>query len=583
MLLLLASLTGLLGCDVALVAYFASKGGSKSKSSSSAPAPNVSFNLWVAELGAITGATEQTTLRTNHGDPDVKWTLLSSGTSSGEFTMPTPTAGGFDAILIQATDAQIYEIDSFEIIDATGTTIQTAGATTTFCSADIVPGPGTGSLLDSQGPPDGKGAVTAAIATDRSFVFMKRATPITTFRINLWRQNLARLSGDVEWTQTISRANDQKAGGAAVNSVGTIYLSFRDGSSFFMTRYDSSGNTVGTLGLLEGTVPAVGSASIAIDRSTDDVFVATTYDPGSNIRLYRFVGTSNTPAFGPVDSIATGGTDLVEVNSLSLNSDRDLIVAGAADFGGLNGVGHFLRKHNKLDLTNMWSLTTPPAAPLDTTTNPRPTYWYCSATDLDTSGNRQIFTSGDLNSLLGLGNEDAYTAKTIDNATSGNPTGAVTELWNSKVQGSGTRPARGQAIGVDGNHNVYVAGFCTGTGATGLDSFIVHYDGLAAPTPAAVDFFTLTRSGNDELLDIAVELDGTVYATGYETNGAQGEDLVLYKIAANKAIIWKRTLNFNNLADRGVKVIATPTHVMVVGQVGVAAGNLDIHVRKYVK
>jgi len=53
--------------------------------------------------------------------------------------MPTADGSGFDAILIQATDAQIYEIDSFEIHRRDGTTIQTAGATTTFCSADIVP------------------------------------------------------------------------------------------------------------------------------------------------------------------------------------------------------------------------------------------------------------------------------------------------------------------------------------------------------------------------------------------------------------------------------------------------------------
>ena len=116
-----------------------------------------------------------------------------------------------------------------------------------------------------------------------------------------------------------------------------------------------------------------------------------------------------------------------------------------------------------------------------------------------------------------------------------------------------------------------------------MDSFIDTYDGAAAPTPSAIPFFSLTRTGNDEFLDIAVEPDGTVYATGYETNGTQGEDLVLYKIAANKLILWKRTLDNANLADRGVKVMTTPTHVIVVGQIGISAGDLDIHVRKYVK
>jgi len=53
------------------------------------------------------------------------------------------------AILIQATDAEIYEIDSFEIIDATGTTIKSRSHDD-FLQRGIVPGPGTGSLLDSQ-------------------------------------------------------------------------------------------------------------------------------------------------------------------------------------------------------------------------------------------------------------------------------------------------------------------------------------------------------------------------------------------------------------------------------------------------
>lgn len=577
--LTLSLLSGLLGCDVAVVALLASKNGGGSKNSAP-PAPDVSFRLWVAELGAVTGAAEQATLIAANGDPDGKWTQLDSPTTSGDYTMPAPTAGGFDAILIQATENQVYEIDAIEILDATGTTIQTAAGATTFCSPDIL----APELLKAQGPPNGVGTLTAATPTARSFLFMKRASPITRFRINLWRLAAPRISGDVEWASTLARGSDQRAGGAATNSQGKTYVAFRDPTAIFMIRYNNDGSQDGTLATLESTIPTVGSASIAINPVNDDVFVAATYDdvgPNTNIHLSKYVGSSNSPATPPVNSIGNAGPEYVEANSLTMDSDGNLIVAGAADFGGLNGVGHYLRKHNTTSsFDNVWSLTTPPAAPLDTTTNPRPTYWYCVATDRDNSGNRLIYTSGDLSALAGIGNEDAYTAKTIDNAITGNPTGPVTELWNSKHPNGAGRPARGQAIGVDGNHNVYLAGFTTGTG---LDSFIFTYDGAAAPTPPAVSFFEPARTGNDEFLDIAVESDGTVYATGYETNGAQGEDLVLYKIAANKAILWKRTVNQANLADRGVKVILTPTHVIVSGEVGVAAGNIDIHVRKYVK
>jgi hypothetical protein len=222
----------------------------------------------------------------------------------------------------------------------------------------------------------------------------------------------------------------------------------------------------------------------------------------------------------------------------------------------------------------MWAAASPapPAAPLDAAN----TYWYAVATD----STQNIFTTGDITSLVVPATPEGYTSKIVDTNTSGS-NGGVTEAWNDRTRGSNTAPARGQAIGVDGNHNVYVAGFCTGTG---LDSFIIQYDGaIVPPVPAPTAFFTLSRTGNDEFLDIAVEPDGTVYATGYETNGAQGEDLVLYKIAPNKAVVWKRTVDKAGLADRGVKVMTTPTHVIVVGQIGIAAGDLDIHVRKYVK
>jgi len=567
-LLAAALLSGLPGCDVAVVALLASKSKGKS-SSSAAAAPNVSFNLWVAELGAVTGAAEQTTLQGNHGDPDAKWTLLSSGTSSGEFTMPPPTAGGFDAILIQATDLQVYEVDAFEILDSTGTTIATPSA--------VFSGSTTGALSLAQGPPDGAGLVTAATSTDRAFVFMKHGAPITKFRVNLWRPNL-RSSGDVEWARTLTRANDQKAGGAATTSAGTTYVALRDGSAIYMTRYDSDGSVIpdtntDDLTSLESTVTTgLGSASIAIDKSNNDVFVATTRSAG-DIRLQKYTGINAANSW-QFPALSGSGVDRVEPNGLALNSAGELILAGGIDSGAPNGVNHYLRKHSKVNGADLWAVASPapPAPPVDT----GDTYWYAVATD----GTQNIFTTGDITSLVVVGNPEIYSAKIVDTNTS-TFNGGVTEAWNDRNRGSNTAPARGQAVGVDGNHNVFVAGYCTGTGR---DSIIVQYDGtLSAPIPAPAGVFTLSRTGDDEFLDIAVEPDGTVYATGYETNGAQGEDLVLYKIAPNKAVVWKRTLDVANLADRGVKVMTTPTHVIVVGQIGIAAGDLDIHVRKYVK
>ena len=158
---------------------------------------------------------------------------------------------------------------------------------------------------------------------------------------------------------------------------------------------------------------------------------------------------------------------------------------------------------------------------------------------------------------------------------------SVSETWDENLDDSGSTNGIGRSVGVDGSGHAYVGGFFTHSGDN--DSVILRY-GSGAP-PGLVHFPPVSlpnRTGNDEILDIAVDSDGTIYAVGYETNGAQASDLVLYKIAANNQILWKRTVHENG-NDRAVSVVSTPTHVIVVGELEIAPGNKDIHVRKYVK
>ncbi|MBV8879018.1 MAG: hypothetical protein JO332_03535 [Planctomycetaceae bacterium] len=571
----LTLLSGLLGCDVAVVALLASKSGSKSKNSGRA-APDVTFRLWAAELGGITGASEQATILANHGDPDpARWTQLDATTTSGEYAMPTPTAGGFNAVLVQATVNQVYEIDAFEVLDGSGTTTSTP-STVFGGNVDAVAG-----LSRAQGPPDGVGTLTAATDTDRSFVMMKSGSAITKFRINLWQKNAARVSGDVEWVNTLVRVNDQKAGGAALNSAGVTHLTFRDPGAIYLARISSSGNIVqdsntDDVTSIEGTVSTpVGTASIAINTNPgpdlDDIFVAATRQAG-DIRLQKFVGISASNSW-QVPALSGSGVDRVEANGLALNSAGELFLAAGLDAGGLGGgVNHFLKKYSKVNGADMWASASPSSPPAHGDT--ANTYWYAVATD----GTQDVFTTGDLTSVILLGTPDVFTTRLLDTNTA-TFNGGVTETWASHDMGGGTTPARGVTIGVDGNHSVYVGGFTTGT--SDLDGFIIKYQGGGS---SAGVHFAPKRAGKDEILDIAVEADGTVYATGYETNGGQ-EDLVLYKLKPNGAVDWKRTLDFGGLADRGVQVMTTATHVIVVGQVGnnQTANDLDIHVRKYVK
>jgi hypothetical protein len=560
----LSLLSGLLGCDVAVVAALASKkkGGS---SSNAAPAPDTTFRLWVSELGAIAGAAEQATLLGNHGDPDAKWVPVTPvpATGSGEYTMPPPTAGGFNAILIQATDLQVYEIDAFEIIDSTGTT--------TAVPATVFAGNVTGALSLAQGYPDGQGLVTAATATDRAFVFMKHSAPITKFRVSLWGQGRSRTSGDVQWTQGFDQANDL-AGGAAISSQGVTHVVFREAGNIWLLRIDQDGAIVKDISnnelisLANGlTVSStIGSQSVVIDRNHSDVVYFGLTRGAGDIQIQKYDKDITNALWLPPLSIATSGIDRIERNGLAVTPNGSLLVAGAIDYGGLNGVGHYFHRFLP-DRSDPWIAATPPSVPVDGNDN----YWYAVAATTD----QDFFLAGNITEVLPVGDIDALTSRIEDLV----PGGGITEKWNNHNQGATSHTATARSIGVDGNTNVYIAGAYANAD---LDSFIVQCNGISG---LATPHITSSRIGNDELLDIAVESDGTIYATGYETNGAQGEDLVLYKIAPNKAVLWKRTVDKAGLADRGVKVMTTATHVLVVGQIGVAAGNLDIHVRKYVK
>lgn len=264
------------------------------------------------------------------------------------------------------------------------------------------------------------------------------------------------------------------------------------------------------------------------------------------------------------------GADRVERNGLAVNSAGELIVAGGLDGGALGGnVNHYITKRSKANGSDMWAPASPSAPP--TPADAASTYWFAVATD----NSQDIYTTGDLNSIILIGTPDAYTTRISDTNTS-TFNGGVTETWNSHSQGGGGVPTRGQSIAIDGSHNVYVAGFTTGTG---LDSFIIKYTGgNSTPGPHVLS----TRSGNDEFLDIVADSDGTIYATGYETNSAQ-TDLILFKFAPNGAVVWKRTLDFTGDDDRGVQVMLSGAHVILAGQVTNTGGDLDIHVRKYVK
>src|SRR4029078_8385459 len=172
---------------------------------------------------------------------------------------------------------------------------------------------------------------------------------------------------------------------------GTTYITLRDGSAMFMLRLSSDGDVIqdtntDDLTSIETTVTtSAGSASVAIDKSNNDVFVATTRNAG-DIRLQKFTGNNATNSW-QFPALSGSGVDRVESNGLALNSAGELILAGGIDSGVPNGVNHYLRKHSKANGADMWAAASPapPAAPIDTAD----TYWYAVATD----ATQNIFTT----------------------------------------------------------------------------------------------------------------------------------------------------------------------------------------------
>jgi hypothetical protein len=131
-------------------------------------------------------------------------------------------------------------------------------------------------------------------------------------------------------------------------------------------------------------------------------------------------------------------------------------------------------------------------------------------------------TGGNLNgtdiAIANTGSQDAFIVKY---ASDGLP------IWVRRI--AGTSNDQGLGISTDSSSNVYVTGYCTGTGtvfaadgttaaftlanAGGEDGFIVKYDTSGTPL-----WYTLIAgTGADRGQGISTDSSGNVYATGYYT------------------------------------------------------------------
>lgn len=551
----------LAGCDVIVAGVLASRAGDDDSSSSAAstPPPDTTSKIWVANLSALSAIdlnAERDLIASNGGVPSTPtWTPIAGGQSATFVLDVSGGAGTFDTVLIQSPKIEPHAIDAFEVLDADDVVLETAAAGGIRSNhfdfdppgVDVVPGPPDGRVATSNVP---------SAANESAFLFCRFSAAFTRVRISFWAVLVGRASGDVQWVNHISELNDQITGGAGVKVDGTYYVTYSQGVPRAVNVYTiSPSGSIADLDPLEVNVStSLGSQSVAVDG--ENVYIATTVGAG-DIRVRKFAGSGTLwvpPAFGGA------GVDRVEPNALSIDGAGSPILVAGFDFGGAGGIGHFMQKVNPSSGGFMWAGS--PAPPTDTNA----TYWHAVAAP----GTTNIYSAGDFTS----GSIQAYIRRS-DSTASG------AEVLSVLSGGPDAETDLAHAIGVDGAGNVYVAGY-HGAAGPSRNAFLLKYaPDLGTVTPILAS----TAAGNDEILDIAVETDGTLYAVGYATvsSPAQGENLFLVKFDPAGLPVWRRTLHHGVGNDRGVSVSTTATHVYVAGQVTVSGGTTDVHVRKYVK
>ncbi|MBI3857020.1 MAG: hypothetical protein HY293_15140, partial [Planctomycetes bacterium] len=498
----------------------------------------------------------------NGGNPDgLVWTEVAPAgagtqTATSEFVPPA----GMNTIMIQVSDIQVYQIDAIEILDANGVVVEWA-AGTVFQAR-------TTSSANLTGAPDGNVALTAATPGNKAVIFTQYTGPILRFRINLWWP-AAQAPGDLVWTRTLARIGDQSAGGAAVSSGGTTYVSFHDDASrdTWVVRYDSAGVVSALTSVATGITATEGSHSVAVDDANSAVYVAATVADGNiGVEKYSLAMVDTTPAPGAFFfGTSFACAERVESNGIAVDGNGNVIIAGGV--GSLaSGIDHWMMM---VTGTGTQSWLVPPTAPVDSGDS----WWRAVA--VDSSNN--LFGAGD---ITAAGSKEIFTQRVLS-------TGVAD--WTDTLANAGQTDL-GNAVAVDLSapaNDVVVAGFQTlaGQGKNGVIQRLTNGTGTPIGAPLT---YNGAANGDDEILDLAIDsTNGAIYAVGYETVTGQGTNMWIRRYSSAGAVVWTRTHHHAGVGDAGndraVSVCLNGGFVIVVGDVTLAGGGKEIHVRKYVK
>jgi hypothetical protein len=586
--LLASPLCSLLGCDVALIALlFANNKNSKS-SSPAAAAPDTTYTLYVANFATpAAAAAEATNLNTNGGNPtSPPWTIVGSATATEIWNALPPS---MNAAMIRGPLTQVYNIDTFESLDANDAVIEVPTAGNVYANSTVsVPLSNASGMLD--------GVAVTTLITDPAHipcVFALFTHPLTSLRVRIW--GAAQTSGDCVWSNHDELANTDTyfVGGAATDSAGVLYAPYVDGTlkSAFYLSFTAGGtkNSATAVGS-PGTTTATGGISAAVD-SSGNLFIANNLGTG-NIQVQKYAAGALGAAQWPFlyTGISAGGANVVASHGLAVASGVPLISSpgsqGTAVFlaSGQGTAGsHTLVRID--DTPNGASFLPaqewiPPQAIADPSS--KATSWSAVAT----SGSTSVLTTGDLSNSVS-GNIEIFT----QNTSLGSATGAV--VWPSPMPtttGGGQATNNGNAVGADGQGFVYVAGNF-GSAANGRDSVLLRYK-ISDGTGLTTLYKNSTFTGANEFLGIAVDTDGTAYVVGYVTLSdlisttavAPTTSMWIGRFPPGGAIpLWTATFNAGTGNDQAISVSLSGTYVYVTGQETVPSPKTGMRVFKFLK
>jgi hypothetical protein len=569
---------------VALIALLLANNKNSKSSSPAAAAPDLTYALYVANFATpAAAATEATNLNTNGGNPtSPPWTFVGTATAT-EIWNALPA--NMNAAMIRGPLTQVYNIDTFESLDAKGAVIEVPTAANVYANSTV-----SAPLSNASGMLDGVPVTT--VITDPAHipcVFALFTQSFTSLRVRIW--GAAQASGDCVWSNHDELANTDTyfVGGAATDNAGNLYAPYVDGTlkSAFYIPFTAGGTKNSAVPVATGTTPSTGGISAAVD-SSENLFLATNLGTG-NIQLQKYaVGALGAAQWTFLyTGVSAGGANVVTSHGLAVASGVPLISSP-----GTQGTAVFLAagqgtagSHTLVRIDD-----TPNGAsflgaqvwnPPETLADPSSKVTTWSA--VITSGSTSVLTTGDLNNTVS-GNIEILTE------SSNLGTGAV--VWPTPISttGGGAATNNGNAIGIDGQGSAYVAGNF-GSVANGKDSVLLRYkvsDGSGLMTLYKNSTFT----GANEFLGIAVDTDGTAYVAGYVTlsdlvsTTAVGPTTSMWigRFPPGSAVpLWTATFNAGTGNDQAISVSLSGNYVYIVGQESVPGPKTGMRVFKFLK